>query len=124
MKSEYTGLKRILKAFSYSWNGFVAAFKSEASFRQDVAFCAIAGIVLCLLPLSGVQLAFLIFSLFLILLMELINTAIESVVDRIGEEYHLLSKKAKDIGSLLVFLAFTHFFVAALIILYPLFGEN
>ena len=52
--------------------------------------------------------------------MELINTAIETIIDRIGEEFHPLSKKAKDIGSLLVLLAFTHFFVAAAIILLPL----
>lgn len=124
MKSEYTGLKRILKAFVYSRDGFVSTFKTEAAFRQDVLFCVVVGIVLCLLPLSGVQLAFLIFALFLILFMELINTAIEVIVDRIGEEYHPLSKKAKDIGSLLVLLAFIHFFAAALIILYPLFGGN
>ena len=124
MKSEYTGLKRILKAFVYSRDGFVSTFKTEAAFRQDVAFCLIAGIVLFFLPLSAIQTAFLIFALFLILFMELINTAIEAVVDRIGAEYHELSKKAKDIGSLLVLLAFTHFFVATSIILYPLFGGN
>lgn len=121
MKSEYNGLKRILKAFSYSRDGFVATFKTEAAFRQDILFCIVAGVILCLLPISGVQTAFLLFALFLILFMELINTAIEVVVDRVGEEYHPLSKKAKDIGSLLVLLAFVHFFAAALIILYPLF---
>lgn len=121
MKSQYTGIKRILKAFQYSFDGFAATFKSEAAFRQDLFFCIICGFVFCFLPLSGLQLAFLLFSLFLILFMELINTAIETIIDRIGEEFHPLSKKAKDIGSLLVLLAFTHFFIAAAIILLPLF---
>ena len=121
MKSEYTGIKRILKAFQYSFDGFVAVFLSEAAFRQDLLFCILCGFVFCLLPLSGMALAFLFFSLFLILFMELINTAIETVIDRIGEEFHPLSKKAKDIGSLLVLMAFIHFFVVAAIILFPLF---
>lgn len=117
MKSEYTGIKRILKAFQYSFDGFIAVFKSEAAFRQDLLFCLICGFVLCFLQLSATQLAFLFFALFLILFMELINSTIETIIDRIGEEYHPLSKKAKDIGSLLVLLAFMHFFAASAIIL-------
>ena len=108
MKSNDTGLKRILKAFCYSYDGFTATFKSEAAFRQDLLFCFIMGLILFFLPFRGVTLAFLIFSLFLILLMELVNTGLEAVIDRIGAEYHPLSKKAKDIGSLLVLLAFIH----------------
>lgn len=121
MKSQYTGIKRIFKAFQYSFDGFSAVFKSEAAFRQDLLFCLVCGFVLCFLPLSAFELAFLLFALFLILFMELINTAIETVIDRISDEYHPLSKKAKDIGSLLVLLSFIHFFAAAAIILYSLF---
>ena len=121
MKSEYTGIKRILKAFTYSFDGFKAVFQSESAFRQDLLFCLVFGVVFCFLPLTASARAFLFFALFLIVFMELINTAIETVIDRIGEEYHPLSKKAKDIGSLLVLLAFVHFFAASAIILFPLF---
>ena len=72
------------------------------------------------LPLASMQFAFLLFSLFLIVFMELINTAIEVIIDRIGKEYHPLSKKAKDIGSLLVLLAFGHFLAASVVLLLPL----
>lgn len=117
MKAQDGGIKRILKAFTYSFDGFKAVFKSEAAFRQDLLFCLVFGVAFCFLPLSNMARVFLFFALFLILFMELINTAIEVIVDRIGEEYHPLSKKAKDIGSLLVLLAFVHFFVAAAILL-------
>ncbi|MBR6356224.1 MAG: diacylglycerol kinase [Alphaproteobacteria bacterium] len=120
MKAQEGGIKRILKAFTYSFDGFKAVFKSEAAFRQDLLFCLVFGVAFCFLPISNTARVFLFFALFLILFMELINTAIEVIVDRIGEEYHPLSKKAKDIGSLLVLLAFMHFFVAAAIILWPL----
>ena len=120
MKSEYKGIRRILKAFTYSFDGFKAVFKSEAAFRQDLLFCFVFAVVFCFLPLTAVARAFLLFALFLILFMELINTAIEVIIDRIGEEYHPLSKTAKDIGSLLVLLSFVHFFAAGAIILYPL----
>ena len=119
MKSQDTGIRRILKAFLYSCDGFTATFRSEAAFRQDILFCLVTGGILFFLPVKGLELAFLIFSLILILLAELINTAIEAVVDRIGAEYHALSKKAKDIGSLLVLIAFIHWAVAWGIILIP-----
>lgn len=106
MKSSDVGLKRILKAFLYSYDGFCAAFKSEAAFRQDLLFCLIAGGLLFFLPVTFGQAALMALTLILILLMELINTAIETVVDHISPDYHELSKKAKDIGSLLVLIAF------------------
>lgn len=108
MKSPYTGIQRIIKAFEYSWDGFKATFESEAAFRQDLVFCIVFAISLIWQPFRGVALALLIFSLFFILAAELINTAIEAVVDRISEDYHPLAKKAKDIGSLLVLLSFVN----------------
>lgn len=108
MKSQATGIKRILKAFSYSYQGFMSVFKSETAFRQDLLFCAFGAVTAVLLPVGGMAKAIMFFSLFLILLMELVNTAIEVVIDRISESYHDLSKKAKDIGSLLVLLAFVN----------------
>lgn len=108
MKSPYTGFKRILKAFTYSYDGFSAVFKSEAAFRQDLVVFVL-GIAACIfLPASLSLKLLMFFSLFIILLTELANTAIETIIDRIGEEYHPLSKIAKDIGSLLVLIAFVN----------------
>ena len=108
MKSPYTGIKRILKAFVYSYDGFMAVFKSEAAFRQDLAVFLIGTVVAILLPVNALEKCLLISSLVLILLMELANTALEVLVNRISEDYHELSKKAKDIGSLLVLLSFVN----------------
>jgi len=106
MKSPYSGVKRILKAFAYSKDGFIATFKSEAAFRQDLAVFAVFTAAAVCLDFAVWEKAVLISSLLLILLAELVNTAIETVIDRISPEYHKLSKKAKDIGSLVVLLSF------------------
>lgn len=108
MKSREKGLKRILKAFVYSGAGFAAAFKSEAAFRQDLAVFAAGTAAACCLDLTAVERVMLISSLFLILPAELVNTAIETLVDRISDDFHPLSKKAKDIGSLIVLLSFVN----------------
>ena len=117
MKAEQKGIKRILNAFKYSYDGFTATFKSEAAFRQEILFCLVFGTALFFLPIPPIHLALALFSLFFILIAELVNTAIETLVDRIGAEYNDLSKKAKDIGSLLVLLSFINFFVLLGIIL-------
>jgi len=122
MKAKEKGIKRLLKAFLYSYDGFTAAFKSEAAFRQEIFFCLCAGAALFFLPLSLIHSALLLFSLFFILFAELVNTAVEVLVDRIGAEYNDLSKKAKDIGSLLVLLSFINFFVLLGIVLYDAFS--
>ena len=106
MKSTDTGLKRILKAFTYSIKGLTVVLKKEAAFRQELVLFAVGTFFCFYLPLSGLERALLFFSLFLILLMELVNSAIETVIDRISPEYHSLSGQAKDIGSALVFMAF------------------
>lgn len=106
MKSPYTGLTRIFQAFGYSYDGIKATLQTESAFRQDVLFCALAGATLFWLPVQGIALALMIFSLLFILIMELVNTGLEVVIDRIGSDFHPLSKKAKDIGSALVLLAF------------------
>lgn len=106
MKNTATGFKRILKAFTYSGKGFVSTFQSEAAFRQDLIIFVLGAIAVFIFDLTGLQRALILSSLFLILLMELVNTAIEVVVDRISEDYHPLSGKAKDIGSLLVLISF------------------
>lgn len=106
MKSSFTDFKRIIKAFSYSQQGLQGAFETEVAFRQDLVICAILSLVALFCPFDITQKMILLFSHVLILLMELTNTAIEVAIDRIGQEYHLLSKKAKDIGSSLVLLSF------------------
>ncbi len=108
MKATDTGIKRILKAFTYSYDGFKAAFKSEAAFRQDIVFVIIMTIIALCFNMPAWQQARLIASLLIVLLAELVNTAIETIIDRISEDYHELSKKAKDIGSLLVLISFIY----------------
>ena len=121
MKATDTGIKRILIAFVYSRDGFISAFKSEAALRQDLAVFAIFSIVAMCLNLVLWQKAVLISSLLFIVIMELVNTAVEVVIDRISPEYHELSKKAKDIGSLLVLLAFVNAVILWGAFLYPQF---
>ncbi len=100
-----TGIKRIIRAGGYSWSGLCAAFRHEAAFRQELALC------LLLIPLglwlgeTGVERALLVGSLLLVLMVELLNSAVEAVVDRIGAEPHELSGRAKDLGSAAVFVA-------------------
>ena len=105
-KTAATGITRIINAAGYSWLGFKAAFKHEAAFRQEL------GLMLILTPIalyygqSYADKAILMASLFFILLVEIVNSAIEAIVDRHGDEIHELSGRAKDLGSAAVFLAF------------------
>lgn len=108
MKSEKKGISRILSAFKYSYDGFVSAFKSEEALREDVLVFIIFTIIALFLPITLFKQIVLIASLLFIIFAELTNTAIEVVIDRISEEYHELSKKAKDIGSCLVLLSFVN----------------
>jgi diacylglycerol kinase (ATP) len=103
MKPGKTGLRRLLDATGYSMKGIGAIWRNEAAFRQEVA------LALVLLPLSfflaanPLQWLLLVAPLVLVLVVELLNSAIESVVDRIGHESHELSGRAKDMGSAAVF---------------------
>lgn len=106
-----TGLSRLMNAFGYSLEGFKAAFKHEDAFRQEV-FLAIVLIPLALyLEHEALHRALMIGSLFLVLIVELLNSAVEAVVDRVSIERHALAKRAKDIGSAAVFVALTNVFV-------------
>ncbi|MES9843615.1 MAG: diacylglycerol kinase [Candidatus Sedimenticola sp. 6PFRAG5] len=99
------GFKRIINAFGFSVKGFGACFKHEEAFRQEVYA------LIPLLPLglwlgqNGVERALLIGSLLIVPLVELLNSAVETLVDRVGLEHHELSGRAKDIGSAAVFLS-------------------
>ena len=99
MKPGKTGLTRLIDAAAYSAKGIRACWREEAAFRQEVA------LLLVLLPLSFLvarsieQWLLLVIPLLLLLIVELLNSAVESVVDRIGPEMHDLSGRAKDMGS-------------------------
>ncbi len=105
MKNANRGVARILSAAGYSWAGLRVCFKTEAAFREEVIVCLLLVPVALWLGDTGAERALLIGSLMLILIIELCNSALECVVDRIGEEYHVLSGRAKDIGSAAVLLS-------------------
>ncbi|PYF79202.1 diacylglycerol kinase [Marinomonas alcarazii] len=105
MKSSHTGIMRVIKAAGYSYQGFKAAFKYEAAVRQETTLILIMGPIALLSDSTGVEKAMLISTLLLVLIVELLNSGIEAVVDRVGDEYHELSGRAKDIGSAAVFVS-------------------
>jgi diacylglycerol kinase (ATP) len=100
-----TGLRRIWNAFHYSLEGFAAAYRNEDAFRQEVLLGAVLLPVAALAPVGLLGKALMIGSMFLVLIVELINSAIEAAVDRISLENHMLAKRAKDIGSAAVMLS-------------------
>ncbi len=105
MKPGNTGLSRVIKSMGYSWQGLRATFKYEAAFRQEVALLLILVPLALWLGDSGVEYVLLIGSCLLVLIVELLNSAIEAVVDRFGGEIHELSGRAKDMASAAVSIA-------------------
>ncbi|MFZ6759914.1 diacylglycerol kinase [Undibacterium sp. Ji50W] len=101
-----SGLRRIFSAFFYSIDGFRSAWKNEHAFRQELVLVIIGVIIALVLPVSAFEKLMMIAVLVLILVVELINSAIEAVVDRVSLERHTLSKNAKDFGSAAVLLTF------------------
>jgi diacylglycerol kinase (ATP) len=124
--SSALGLGRIWKATGYSLQGLRAAYCHEAAFRQELFLAAL------LIPLaialaswsamSWTQCGLLIGSVALVLLTELVNSAVESLVDRISEEHHALSKRAKDTGSAAVFVALVNCGVVWALVLFDVFA--
>jgi diacylglycerol kinase (ATP) len=101
-----SGMRRIVAAITYSLNGFRSAWQHEHAFRQELMVFLIGSAVALMLHISAFEKLMLIGVLLLVLIVELINSAIEAVVDRISLERHPLSKNAKDFGSAAVFLTF------------------
>lgn len=99
MKQGKSGLKRWLDASSNSFRGIGACWKNEAAFRQNVLLSIVLFACSFFLARSVEQWLILIFPLFLIQIVELLNTAVENIVDRIGSEWNELSGRAKDMGS-------------------------
>ena len=115
------GISRILAACRNTWDGLAWAWRSEAAFRQEVVLFAIAGLAALLLPVSGFQKLVLVGVLLLVLIVEIINSAIEAIVDRISLERHPLSKVAKDMGSAAVALTLLLATAAWAVVLYSRF---
>lgn len=100
------GFTRLFKAFGASWKGLAGAFREEAAFRQELGFAVLAVPLGLWLGHGGVERALLVAPVFIVLIVELLNSAIEATVDRIGPERHVLAGLAKDIGSAAVLMSF------------------
>jgi diacylglycerol kinase (ATP) len=100
------GFTRLFRAFGASVKGFTGAFREEAAFRQELGFAVVALPLGIWLGHNGVERALLAAPVLLVLIVELVNSAIEATVDRIGLERHELAGLAKDIGSAAVLLSF------------------
>jgi diacylglycerol kinase (ATP) len=100
-----TGLRRLINAVTYSFSGFASAYRNEDAFRQEVLLAAVMVPLGVWLGPTGVAKALLVASVLLVLVVELINSAVEATVDRISLDNHRLAKRAKDIGSAAVFLS-------------------
>lgn len=105
MASEVTGLKRIRNALFYSLAGFRAAWRHEAAFRQEAMLAILLLPAAWWLARTPLELALLVGSCLLVLIVELLNSALEALTDRVGLERHELSGRAKDLGSAAVLLS-------------------
>ena len=100
-----TGLKRLWNALHYSLAGFQAAYQNENAFRQEVMLALVLIPLALFLPAGAVGKALMVASVLLVMIVELLNSAVEATVDRISLENHMLAKRAKDIGSAAVLLS-------------------
>jgi len=113
-----TGLTRLRNAAFYSLSGLRTAYKNEAAFRQEVWAAAVLIPLAFFMPASGAGKALMIASVLLVLMVELLNTAVEALADRVSQEIHILIKNAKDIGSAAVMLALIDVVVVWLLVLF------
>lgn len=118
-KSSLSGLPRIKQAFFNSLKGLASVWRTEEAFRQEVWLFVPLAVVTFWLPVSGLEQLALIGVLLFVLIMELINTALEYVVDRISIDHHPLSGSIKDIGSALVLLSSLFALVVWGVLLWP-----
>jgi len=116
-----SGIKRIFSAFFYSLEGIKAAWRGEHAFRQEMALVIVATIVSLGLPVAARDKVLLIGFFVRVLIVELLNSAIEAVVDRVSLERNPLSKNAKDFGSAAVLLTFFLALATWAVIVLPLF---
>lgn len=104
-KSSTMGLGRLLPAVRYSWQGLRAAWQHEMAFRQEVLVVAPLLMIAAIVPASPLEHAALMVTLLAVLLVELLNSALEATLDRVSEERHPLTGRAKDLGSAAVSMA-------------------
>ncbi len=114
-----TGLRRVWNAFGYSLSGLQAAYRNEDAFRQESLLAAIMIPVALLLPVPGIDKALMIASVLMVLVVELLNSAVEAAIDRISLDDHRLSKRAKDIGSAAVLIALINVVATWALVLLP-----
>ncbi len=118
-----TGLRRIAGAMRYSLAGLASAWKHEQAFRQELCVIVPATVAALLLPVTALEKLLLVATMVLVLVVELLNSAIEAVVDRVSLERHPLSKNAKDLGSAAVMLALLLSAAAWAVVLWGLLGK-
>ena len=100
-----SGILRLFNALRYSKQGFIAAWRTEQAFRQELILACVMLPVAILLPLDWMEKLLMVIAVINVLTVEILNSALEAVVDRFGEEIHPLSGKSKDLGSAAVFLS-------------------
>jgi diacylglycerol kinase (ATP) len=113
-----TGLRRIWNALFYSIDGFKAAYRHEDAFRQECVLAIILVPAAFFMPAAGQGKAIMIAAVLLVLIVELLNSAVEATVDRISLENHQLAKRAKDIGSAAVFVSLVNVAVVWSLVLF------
>ncbi len=119
-----SGGQRIFAAWGYSMNGFKQAWRTEHAFRQELMLVVPSTIVALMLPVTAFEKLILIGVFVLVLVVELLNSAVEAVVDRVSLERHPLSKNAKDFGSAAVMLSLALALATWAVILWPLISRN
>jgi len=117
-KKSGDGIGRIIRAFTWSMAGLRQAFTHEAAFRQECFLFVVMAPIGLWLGKTGIERALLVGSLFIILIVELLNSGLEATVDRISEEQHQLAGRAKDMGSAAVFLTLVNGLVIWLLVLF------
>lgn len=113
-----TGLRRIWNAMFYSLEGLRAAYRHEDAFRQEFWLAVVLIPLALFLPASGLGKALMIASVLLVLIVELLNSAVEATVDRVSLEHHRLAKRAKDIGSAAVMISLLNVVAVWLLVLF------
>lgn len=113
------GLVRLINAMGYSRDGLRSAWKNEAAFREEAMLAAIALPLALFLGKTGVDRALLVGSVLLVLIVEILNSAVEAVVDKASPEKHELAKRAKDMGSAAVLLSLINVLAIWLCVLWP-----
>lgn len=117
-RPKFAGGNRVWKAFGASYRGYRGAFLGEAAFRQELAVALVVIPLGLYLGRNGAERALLVAPMILVLIVELINSAIEATVDRVGLEHHELSGLAKDLGSAAVLTSFALLGLTWLLVLF------